>query len=567
MASNTRINAARESIGFVVVVAGILITLNVLGAFFSLGRLDFTSAKLFSLSEGSERLVSKLDDKMEIVAYFSKNLPPPFNSTERYTRDVLEEYEVASNGNIRVRFVNPDTDELREQADQDGVRKVSHQKIENDSVSVVEGYRGLVIKHLGDNKAIPVIQDTSGLEYTITQSIKEITGEKRPVGILSGHEGPTLAKGLTGLQSALPTYELKEVSAEQAIDPSLSALLVISPETALSGTELKNITDFVVGGKSLGVFGGVSKLSLEGEPKVDKVDTGLNDLLGKWGVKFRDGVVFDWQCSRAPMRGPLGLQVAVPYPPVPIVSFKKEESEHPVLFRLPSALFPFTSSLTVSKAPSGAKVETLARSSENSWRVKEDSLALSPRHPREWAQSGRSGPFPLLVSVEGKLSTKGDSGAMSSADGDDSPAKTSDRAVRVLVAGTSAFLRDEFLPPAGPDGKRDLSGALALGLNAIDWLAAESDLIEIRAKNVEDPPLEVPVAVTEATEDATTAAEAQDREGMEKALEKRKTALASWESRKAMYRWGNTLGIPFLIGLFGVVRWRRRVAKKKNLSL
>src|SRR6185436_2152796 len=101
---------------------------------------------------------------MTVTAYFTADLPPPFNATERYVRDILDEYTAASKGKVHVKFVNPDNDETRAAADADGVQKVAHQKIENDAVQVVEGYRGIVFKYLGERKAIPVVQGTDGLE-------------------------------------------------------------------------------------------------------------------------------------------------------------------------------------------------------------------------------------------------------------------------------------------------------------------------------------------------------------------------------------------------------------------
>jgi ABC-type uncharacterized transport system involved in gliding motility auxiliary subunit len=47
----------------------------------------------------------------------------------------------------------------------------------------------------------------------------------------------------------------------------------------------------------------------------------------------------------------------------------------------------------------------------------------------------------------------------------------------------------------------------------------------------------------------------------------RKAAIESWDAKKRAYRWLNTLGIPFLVVLFGLFRWRRRVDKKKALQL
>src|SRR4029079_16323480 len=72
-----------------------------------------------------------------------------------------------------------------------------------------------------------------------------------------------------------------------------------------------------------------------------------------------------------------------------------------------------------------------------------------------------------------------------------------EKSAHVLVFGSGFFMRDEFLPAAQP-GQNFFSGAVAFALNSIDWLAQDGDLIEIRAKNVEDPMLEVPQVVKEA---------------------------------------------------------------------
>src|SRR6185436_12899667 len=61
---------------------------------------------------------------MEVVAYFSHDLPPPHNATERYVRDLLAEYRDASNGKIRVTIVHPTKDEQKQAAERDGITRV-----------------------------------------------------------------------------------------------------------------------------------------------------------------------------------------------------------------------------------------------------------------------------------------------------------------------------------------------------------------------------------------------------------------------------------------------------------
>jgi len=576
-AGRKRAGAAAESLAFLAITAGVLVLLNVLGFFGASARVDLTSKRLYSLSTGSKRLVGGLSDDMEITAYFTSDLPPQFKATEVAVRDLLREYEAASKGHVRVRFVNPDTDEEREAAERDGVQKVSHQVIENDSVNVREGYRGLVVKFLGENKTIPVVEDPSGLEYRITTLIKELVGEKTKIGVVSGKGGPTLAEGLSGLKEALPTYDLVEVPLSADIPTDLRALLIVAPEQEITDEEAHRIDAYVMQGGSLGVFGGSTKIDPNNQDMTaTAVNSGLNRLLEPWGVRLESNIVADEQCGRAPMQTQLGIPMLVPFPPVPVVSFDEAVAENPVLFRLDQVVMPFASSLTLNgRLRSDREVKTiaLAKSTEDAWLLTGESFSVRPRNPREWAPSGSRQRFPLIASIEGKLPSAFAAGAVSSSAGASAPTgpARATRTARVLVVGTASVLRDEFLPRPGRDGTRDLTSALALALNAVDWLAQDSDLIAIRAKNVEDPALKVPQNVVAADNEARAAVQEAQQTGDDaaarRALEKRKEAAAEWESKKSLISLGLIIGLPLAVALAGLIRWQLRKLKKATLKL
>jgi ABC-type uncharacterized transport system involved in gliding motility auxiliary subunit len=561
MSSKAQKRAASESLTFLLILAGILILLNVLAASFRSPRVDLTRNGMFSLAEGSERIAAGLSDRVEVTAYFTENLPPPFNATERQVRDLLSEYSAASGGQIIVRFVNPDDEEKQQAARADGIQPVAHQKIEEDQVAVVEGYRGLVMRHLDKSRTIPVIQDTTGLEYTITSAIKEL------IGIVSGHGSPSLAEGLTSLRSVMALYDIREVDLSQEIDPTLAALLIVGPKEEFTDDELRRIDQYVMRGGSLGVFGGSLSVDLGGQtgPSAQPTNTRLDELLRPWGVELEASVVADAQCSRAPMRGPLGLQVLVPYPPIPVLQLDSEQLEHPVMFRLASPMLPFVAPLKIGEAPDGARIQVLARSSEDSWTLSGPTIALEPRNPRDWQMTTDAGPFDLMAAIEGKLPSAY-TAPMTDQEGAPSiqTPPASERDVRVLVTGTSTFLEDSFMPPRPPQGEVPMNAALALALNAIDWLAADADLIAIRAKTIEEPALDIPDSVLAAEDTALAAAEVGDEAEVAAALEER---IESWDAKKRAYRWVNTLGIPLLVALFGIFRWRRRSNKKKTLKL
>jgi len=569
MSSQVQKRAASESLLFLVFAGGILILLNVLAAYFPSPRVDLTQNGLFSLAEGSERLAGSLDDRLEITAYFTENLPPPFNATERHVRDLLSEYSAASNGQIIVRFVNPDDEEKQQAARADGVQPVAHQKIEEDQVAVVEGYRGMVLRYLDQSRTMPVIQDTTGLEYLVTSAIKELVGERKPIGVVGGHGGPSLEQGLASLKSVLKLYDIQEVDASQELDPALATLLIVGPQEPFSDEELRRIDQYVMRGGSLGVFGGALVVDLAGGagPSARPVSSRLDGLLGAWGVRLTSKVVADAQCSRAPMRGPMGLQVLVPYPPIPVLQLDEDQLQHPVMFRLASPMLPFVAPLEVGDSPPNAQITVLGRSSQDSWTMSGPTISLEPRNPRDWQMTSEAGPFDLMVAIEGKLPS-----AYSAPINEASPSAiqappASEGSVRVLVAGTSTFLEDSFMPPRPQQGDVQMNAALALALNGIDWLAADSDLIAIRAKTIEEPALDIPDSVLAAEDTALAAAEAGDEEGVESALSERTDAIASWDTKKRAYRWINTLGIPFIVALFGLFRWRQRSNKKKTLKL
>jgi ABC-type uncharacterized transport system involved in gliding motility auxiliary subunit len=567
-----------ESLGFLAIAAGVIVALNVLGVFFFL-RADTTHNRAFSLSEGSRRVVRELDETLTITAYFSADLPAPFNSTERYVRDILSEYQAAGGSNVVVRFVSPDSDEEREEANDRGVQLVQHQNIEDNAVSVVEGYRGVVFEYLGERQTIPVIQpDTQGLEYEITMAIKRLTGDRVPIGILTGHEGPTTAQGLSTLQRMLPLYELREVSATEEISRDLRALLVVDPQTELTEVELRRINQYVMRGGSLGVFGGSMKVDVSQAPDLSATPTGsnLNRLLGAWGVEMGENIVADAQCGRVPLRTPIGIPIPVAYPPAPIVSFSEEQSSHPVLFRLNAAPLFFASSLETTEQFREANGTVLMRSSEgeSSWLLTGASVDLRIREPREWRSTmgGASGPHTIAVALEAQLPSAFTEAGEGDAASIEAPARSEtedgedEDQVRVLVVGTATPIRDEFLPQGDRVPAAELAGAMAFALNSVDWLAQDSDLIAIRAKTIEEPPLEVPQSIQAATQEVLETAETGDEEATNEALERRQAALESENARKRWYQWGNTLGVPLVVVIAGLVRWQMRKNKRASLK-
>nr|HPR18380.1 GldG family protein [Candidatus Cloacimonadota bacterium] len=140
------------------------------------GRLDLSRGHIYALSKSSRDAVRHLEDRMVIKAYFSKNLPGEYADTRRLIQDKLSEYKAYSKGKLRFEFIDPaDEEDLKKEAQENGIYPASMRVIQNDKFEVREVYMGLTFFYQGKKESLPLIQDTRGMEYDITKTIKKIT--------------------------------------------------------------------------------------------------------------------------------------------------------------------------------------------------------------------------------------------------------------------------------------------------------------------------------------------------------------------------------------------------------
>jgi ABC-2 type transport system permease protein len=165
--------------------AVVVVLLNAAGLTF-FKRMDLTAGKLYSISDVSKTVVSTLNEPLTINVFFTKNLPAPHNSTERYLHDLLSEYAASANQNFNYRFydVSPDQGDLSNETAENqalagsfGIRPIQIQAIEKDEVKFQKAYMGLVIIHGDQVERIPTITATDGLEYKLTMAIRKLNNK------------------------------------------------------------------------------------------------------------------------------------------------------------------------------------------------------------------------------------------------------------------------------------------------------------------------------------------------------------------------------------------------------
>lgn len=177
--------STREKYVKLILYIAVIILLNIVSVtlFF---RADLTRDRVFSLSPASSKVVSTLSDPLSIKVFFSKNLPAPHNNTERYIKDLLEEYAAKAGRYFSYTFYNvsqqegaigQDADTNREMAQDYGIHPVQIRIMENDELKFQNAFMGMVLIHGDLIEKIPAITSTDGLEYKITTAIQKLNNK------------------------------------------------------------------------------------------------------------------------------------------------------------------------------------------------------------------------------------------------------------------------------------------------------------------------------------------------------------------------------------------------------
>lgn len=153
-------------------------------------RTDLTKGHLYTLSDATRSYLGQLQEPLLIRGYFSAETHPLLAPLVPQLRDLLEEYQVAGKGKVRVEIVDPhQSPELeREANEQYGIRPVAFQTASKYQAGVVNSYFNILVKY-GDQFETLSFQDLIDVkvrgetdldvrlrnpEYDLTRTIKKV---------------------------------------------------------------------------------------------------------------------------------------------------------------------------------------------------------------------------------------------------------------------------------------------------------------------------------------------------------------------------------------------------------
>jgi len=522
---------------------GILILVNIISIniFF---RMDLTANKIYTLSEASKTIVGSLDDKLVVKAYFTDNLPAPYNNTRRYLKEILDDYRNYSNGNLQYEIISPsDETELEGEAERYGIQPVQVQVFKDDRAEAMKAYMGMVFLYGGKQETLPFIGSSQNLEYDITGVIRRLAEKQlKKVGILTGTPEMTGVDKISKANEFISKYYTVtnvDASKNNPIPNDISVLIVFSPRPPQQNQFMRQqappptipenikfaVDQYVMnGGRVIFLLSKVSVSSQQQFQFAQSMNVGVEDMLENYGIKLNNNILKDKECAYVSVpvqQGPLQFYTQIPFPYYPkIININKDL---PAFSGIGQLFLSFTTDIDTSAAGlKGVRVTPLLTTSPKTGIDKEISIiqASGKMLPDSFFKASN---LPVGVIYSGIFNSfyKGKPVPVDTASGS-SPAitqiKEASQDTRIITIGNGDFALDEF---RGPDEN------IIFFANMIDYMTDDIGLSEIRMKDANPKPL--------------------------KQIE---------DSTRKILKYGLLVVPPLLVLGYGLMRWKKRKSLK-----
>jgi len=299
-------------------------------------RWDLTEEKRYSLSEGTQSLLDRVEEPLLINVYLEGEFPAGFERLKIETRYMLEEW-VAQNSNIFFEFINPssveNSTEFKNQLATKGINAVQLQVQKTDGQRVLNVFPGATMAYREKEVSAVLLENVmvfdpaeqvnisiQQLEFNLARALNALLVEDKPkVGMVTGH-GELSAVQTAGIGMALSEnytvdrFSMQTYKADANGDADISdmvrrmntydLLVVAKPTTPFNELDKYLLDQFIMGGGKMlwfidGVHAEMDSLSFGPEflayPTI--YDLGLTDLLFKYGVRINADLVQDVRCA------------------------------------------------------------------------------------------------------------------------------------------------------------------------------------------------------------------------------------------------------------------------------
>ena len=474
-------------------------------------RADLTEGRLYTLSDGTKKILQRLDAPVKMRLYLSQgeSVPVQLRSYSQRVEDLAREFKSVAGANLVIEKYNPQPDSEEEDAAQlDGIEP-------QQLMSGEQFYLGVAVNRLERKQTIPTLNPARErlLEYDLARAIARVGVAEQPtIGLMSAL--PVLGEKFNPFtrQSSEPWVLANELKRDfnvrtvnmtaTSIDKDLNVLLVIHPRDISEATEYA-LDQFVLRGGKLIVFVDPFAYFDQQPSPMPGVGGGgtsstLPRLFKAWGVEMNPGKVV----ADAVYYSGSGNRYT---PTVLTLNRSALNRDDVVTSQIETLLYAFGGAFDV-KPAQGLKVTDLAKSSPNSMLVDNVVASVSGEAAMKGFKPDEKAKL-LALRLGGKFATafpegrpKTDSPAAKDAKPKPEPAPepalkeaAKDNSV-VLVADVDMLNDGAAVDIQEVFGRRIVvpsNGNLAFAQSIVEQLASGDDLISLRSRAASFRPLSV----------------------------------------------------------------------------
>ncbi len=488
-----------SAVGLVALVL-LLVAFNYLASTAS-ARVDLTEGNLYTLSEGTKKILRGLESPVTVKLYVSQGetVPVQLRSFAQRVEDLVREFQAASNGNLRVQRYNPKPDSEEEDAAQlDGIEPQQLYTGE-------QFYLGVAVSQLERKQAIAAItpQRERLLEYDLVRAIARVGSAARPkIGLMAGLPVSGEKFNPFTRQSSEPwvlanelrrEFDVKEVPmSAKEIDKDVNVLLLIHPRDPQPQTEYA-LDQFVMRGGKLIVFVDPYAYFDQSMPQMPGMppqasSSSLPLLFKAWGVEMDPGkVIADvvFGSGGGPNYTPTVLSLNR-------TAFSRDDV---VTGSIETLLYAFGGAFQV-KPLEGLRLTELVKSSPESMLVDSANATLRGDEATKGFQpSGKS--LPLALRLTGKFKTAFPDGVLEKdkpVAGTPALRETSAENSVILVADVDLLADGAAVDVQEVFGRKIVvpsNGNLAFAIGMVEQFAAGNELVSLRSRAAAFRPLTV----------------------------------------------------------------------------
>lgn len=483
-------------------------------------RLDLTKEKRYTLSESTVKVLKSVKKPLTVEVYLDGDFPASFKQLQGETKFMLAEFRKI-NPNIDFKFINPlnpmiPEDTLRGMGMEPSV--ILDNKDGRSSQIKVYPYavlrydkRGvsipLIVQQTGIDSDQQIIKSIEGLEYSLVSNIKNIAADNRKkVGILINQDelSPDEFQGFMHLAlenydagPIIPKNQTELTAADLPLLKQMSALVIAKPRKAFTDGEKVILDQFIMnGGKTLWMIDAVNA-EMDTLTRAKKimpfpVDINMTDFFFNYGIRINPALVKDVK-KYALLRlvtgeiagNPQYTSLPWPYFPLGIA-----EGDNPVTKNINPVKFEFPTSIDT-LGRKNIKARVLFESSERTL-LKQVPNYVSLDEISSVDSLGQmekpSTPKIFAVSLEGKFN----SAYASRIERKSYPGFKSQSPNNKMIViadgdvGRNKVIKGQPLPLGMDKLTNEQFGNEQFLKNALDYLLDDSNLMELRNRNIEE---------------------------------------------------------------------------------